>query len=131
MNLWGRRPPQEAWERARGAWCGLVLLDRTPAFVDALPSKLYEYLGSGLAVIASDLPRQAALVRASGAGVVVSDATPGIDLASAVAEQLRAWEVDPQALEALRGAARTWRHQVLTSAPYDVFAEQVGALARA
>lgn len=126
VTLWGRRPPKDAWERARGAWCGLVLLDRTPAFVDALPSKLYEYLGSGLAVIATDLPRQAALVRASGAGVVVGD--PGT--AEAVADQMRAWEADPQALEAHRVAAREWRHKVLSAAPYDVFAERVAALAR-
>ncbi|GGB84420.1 glycosyltransferase [Knoellia flava] len=127
VTLWGRRPPQEAWRRACGAWCGLVLLDRTPAFVDALPSKLHEYLGSGLAVIATDLPRQAALVRASGAGVVV----PSEGAADAVADQLRAWQVEGSDLPARRAAARAWREGVLSAAPYDVFAARLEALARA
>lgn len=126
VSLWGRMPPQEAWLRAHGAWCGLVLLDRTPAFVEALPSKLYEYLGSGLAVIATDLPRQASLVRASGAGVVVANDGAAV----AVAAQLNGWEADPGSLESRRAAARTWREQVLTAAPYDEFAARLTALAR-
>ncbi len=67
----GRMPPAAAFALADGAWTGLLLLADTPAFVDALPSKLHEYLACGLAVITTDLPRQAELVRASGAGVVV------------------------------------------------------------
>ena len=66
-------------------------------------------------------------MRASGAGVVVGNSDP----APAVAEQLRAWEADPEVLESRRAAARRWRQQVLTSAPYEVFAERLAALARA
>src|SRR5690606_12171190 len=52
-----RQPPREAWRHASGAWVGLLLLDSTPAFRQAVPSKLYEYMACGLAVVATDLPR--------------------------------------------------------------------------
>ena len=94
----GRQPPREAWTFATGAWAGFLLLDSTPAFRDAIPSKLFEYLACGLPVVTTDLPRSAAVVRETGAGVVVADA----DEAAAA---LRAWVADPAAHEALRTAA--------------------------
>src|SRR5690606_1577649 len=72
VRLHGRRPPREAWALARGAWAGLLLLEDTPALRAAVPSKLYEYLACGLAVLTSDLPRSAEIVRSSGAGAVVA-----------------------------------------------------------
>ena len=41
VRLHGRRPPAQAWELARGAWVGLSMLHSTPAFRDALPTKVY------------------------------------------------------------------------------------------
>jgi glycosyltransferase involved in cell wall biosynthesis len=61
-----------AWKLAARAWVGLSLLGDEPAYRRALPTKLVEYLGAGLAVVVSDLPRQAALVDGAGAGFVVS-----------------------------------------------------------
>ena len=74
VRFHGRKPPKQAWALARGAWVGLSLLDDTPAFRDAVPSKLYEYLAAGLAVVTTPLPRAAAIVTESAAGVVVPDA---------------------------------------------------------
>ncbi|KGN40918.1 glycosyltransferase [Knoellia aerolata] len=124
VRLVGRKPPREAWEHARGAWCGLALLDRTPAFVDALPSKLSEYLSAGLAVIVSDLPRQAELVRASGAGAVV-EADP-----ARVAEVLRDWAAHPDVVDEHRSAARSWVKRELPPKPYAVLGESLRKLAR-
>lgn len=93
-----RLPPREAWSYARGAWVGLLLLEDTPAFRDAIPSKLYEYLACGLAVVTTDLPRAAELVRRTGAGVVVR----GPADAAAV---LRAWADDPAAAAVVRAAS--------------------------
>ncbi|HMM97268.1 glycosyltransferase, partial [Phycicoccus sp.] len=76
VRLHGRQPPERAWTLARGAWCGLALLADTPAFREAVPSKLYEYLGCGLPVVVTDLARQAALVRGAAVGEVVP-AGPG------------------------------------------------------
>src|SRR2546423_1480843 len=50
VRFHGRKPPSQAWALALGAWVGLSPLDDTPAFPDAVPTKLYEYLAAGLAV---------------------------------------------------------------------------------
>ena len=101
----GRQPPRLAWENARRATCGLVLLDDTPAFQAALPSKLYEYAACGLPVIVTDLPRQRAFVEAHGLGEVVP---PGDASAAATAAVLRTWQENPDRLLAHRDAAVRW-----------------------
>jgi glycosyltransferase involved in cell wall biosynthesis len=94
----GRLDPRQAWAVAEGAWAGLLLLEDTPAFRMAMPSKLYEYLVSGLAVVTTDLPRPAELVRATGSGEVV---TSGAQAAAV----LRAWSEDPERLDQQRARA--------------------------
>lgn len=95
----GRLTPRRSWEVASGAWAGLCLLERTPAFVDAVPSKLYEYLVAGIVPVVSDLPRQRELVGEAGSGVVVADS-------AAAAAALVALERDPR--ERLRSSAAGW-----------------------
>lgn len=73
-----------AWALAGRAWVGLSLLGDEPAYRRALPTKVVEYLGVGLPVVVSDLPRQASLVRAAGAGVVVS----GVDEAAGALDRM-------------------------------------------
>lgn len=106
VRVHGRRPPREAWRLAEGAACGLVLLEDTPAFRAALPSKLYEYVASGLPVIVTDLPRQRAFVEAQGVGVVVS---PGPGCGEAVAAVLRRWSESPEELARLRARTHEFR----------------------
>lgn len=77
---------------------GLLLLNDTPAFRRAVPSKLYEYLASGLPVVATPLPRVAELLAETGAGVVV-------DGSSGAAELLRRWLRRPEDLVSLRASA--------------------------
>jgi len=116
----GRLPPRQAWELARGAWVGLLLLEDTPAFRGAVPSKLYEYLACGLAVLTTDLPRSADLVTTTGAGIVVD----GVDDAAAT---LRRWTQDGAPLDELRAAARRWaEHEA--SEPAAEFADAVRRL---
>ncbi|HET7901318.1 MAG TPA: glycosyltransferase [Candidatus Nanopelagicales bacterium] len=119
VRLHGRRPPHEAWALARGAWVGLSLLHDTPAFRDAVPTKVYEYLGCGLPVVATPLRRQAELVTSAGAGVVVADA-------AAAAAALTAYVADPALLAAHRDAARAWSGE--DAAAYDAFVDAVRAL---
>lgn len=123
VRFHGRRPPTEAWALASGAWAGLSFLEPTPAFVSAVPSKVYEYLACGLAAVVTPLPRQAELVRAAGAGAVV--ASP-----AAAAEVLESWAADPALVEPLSAAARAWADRELSTAGYDELAAQVAALAR-
>ncbi|HYJ74918.1 MAG TPA: glycosyltransferase [Kineosporiaceae bacterium] len=125
VRFHGRRPPEQAWALARGAWVGLSLLDDTPAFRDAVPSKLYEYLAAGLAVATTPLPRAAAIVTESAAGVVVPDA-------DALSATLRGWAEQPASLLPLRAAAVTWSEAALAGpSGYDVLAQRLRALAGA
>ncbi len=101
VHLHGRLPPEDSWQIAAGAWAGLSLLHDTPAYRDAVPTKLYEYLAAGLAVITTDLPRPAEIVHQAGAGAVVR--TP-----AECADTLRRWWEDPDEAAACRHAARAW-----------------------
>lgn len=123
VRLHGRQPPREAWALAEGAWAGLLMLEDTPAFRAAVPSKLYEYLACGLGVVTTDLPRAAAIVRDSGAGVVVS----GPDQA---AEQLERWAARPADLDALRAAALRASEELASADELAHFAAAVSVLAR-
>jgi|SRR5579862_478801 len=70
----------------REAKLGVVLLHSTPNHRCALPVKLFEYLGAGLPVIASNFPEYETLVR--GCGVCVNPMNVG-DIRSAVTTLLR------------------------------------------
>lgn len=125
VRLHGRRPPREAWQVAAGAWAGMVLLEDTPAFAASVPTKLYEYLACGLAVLTTPLPRMAELVEASGAGAVVRDAAQ----ASAT---LNAWSEEPRTVDRCQAAARAWAAEHLAGpSPYDEMAAVVAGLVRA
>lgn len=98
----GRLPPRQAWELAAGATVGLALLHDTPAFRDAIPTKVYEYLACGLVVLATPLPRVAELLRVSGGGRTVRDAAQA-------GEVLRGWSAEHQGeLVAHREAGLRW-----------------------
>ena len=119
----GRQTPVQSWQVAAGAWCGFALLADTPAFRDAMPSKVLEYLAAGIPVVSSPLPRVAALLEASGGGVVVTDP----DQASAT---LRRWTEAPELVHRHRHAALDWAAENLTGAsPYDAMADELVLLA--
>ncbi|SHI72853.1 Glycosyltransferase involved in cell wall bisynthesis [Tessaracoccus bendigoensis DSM 12906] len=95
----GRQEPLRAWRVAEGADVGLCLLADTPAFVEAMPSKVYEYQACGLPTIATPLPRVADLIRRTGAGTLVRDVPE-------TTEALRRFATDPQWRAGLRAAAK-------------------------
>lgn len=120
----GRLTPRRSWEVASGAWAGLCLLQPTSAFVDAVPSKLYEYLAAGIVPVVSDLPRQRRLVREAGSGVVVADGP-------AAAAALVALGSDPQERLRASAAGRSWAGNALgDGAGYDRLAAAVCQLSR-
>ena len=114
---------------ARGASCGLVLLDDTPAFRAALPSKLYEYVASGLPVVVTDLPRQREFVEHWQVGAVVS---PGPARARELADVLVAWGgCDAAARAAAAERALAYGAEAQSwAAEYEAAADAVVALAR-
>jgi glycosyltransferase involved in cell wall biosynthesis len=97
----GRLTPRRSWQIASGAWAGFCLLEATPAFVDAIPSKLCEYLVAGIVPVVSDLPRQRRLVLEAGSGVIVADPT-------AAAAALVALERSPRERLRASAAGRSW-----------------------
>jgi glycosyltransferase involved in cell wall biosynthesis len=123
VRLHGRLAPERSWELATGAWCGLSLLADTPAFAEALPTKVYEYMACGLAVLTTPVRRSADLVTSVGAGEVVADGAE----AAAVLER---WAGDPAGLGRCREAATVWAAEHLRGpSPYDELATIVAGLA--
>jgi len=122
LRLHGRLAPARAWQIAAGAWVGLSLLDDTPAFREAVPSKLYEYAAVGLPSLATPLPRVVGLLGESGAGVVVNNA-------AAAAAEMREFAADPSRLDVLRGHALSWAESLTAGgSPYDEWAAEVARL---
>jgi glycosyltransferase involved in cell wall biosynthesis len=128
VTLHGRLGPEQAWRVAAGAWAGMCLLEPTPAFIDAVPSKLYEYLAAGVVPIVTDLPRQRALVEQFGVGRVVPF---GPTAGAAAGEVLRALEADPSPLQMARDCARDLLAARRShSNDYDVLAQRLAVLSR-
>lgn len=119
----GRLPLEQAWQAVEGAAAGLLLLDPTPAFSAAVPTKLYEYLLAGLAIIATPLPRVEEIIRRAGAGAIASDP-------HTVQATLRRWLHDSEELDRCRSDARGWASRHLpTESPFDHLAVRVTTLA--
>jgi hypothetical protein len=106
VKFHGALAPNKSWEFARGAWVGLSLLESTPAFNEAVPSKLYEYSFAGLAVLSSPLPRCIELINQSGGGVI-SQSEAG------AANILNSWAQNPEPLLSIRNKAKVWARQTL------------------
>lgn len=74
VRFMGRIPFDDVAPSIARGWIGwLPLNPREPNFHLAWPTKLVEYMAAGLAIVASDLPTQAQVVRESETGLVVSE----------------------------------------------------------
>jgi glycosyltransferase involved in cell wall biosynthesis len=117
----GRMPPARAWALAVGAWCGFALLDDTPAFLEAVPSKLYEYLTVGIPALVTPLPRMAAIVGESGGGAVVASVDEVIG-------RLTTWAADRPAVEKMSRCGVQWAARTLPDSQYHLLATAVRSL---
>jgi len=124
VRFHGKLAPAESWKFAAGAWVGLSLLESTPAFIDAVPSKIYEYLAVGLATLTTPLPRCIELVEKSGGGLVVT--SPEI-----AANTLNHWAKNPAEISAMRRSGLEWATINLDSdSEYATFADWMANLTR-
>ena len=124
IHFHGRLAPQDSWKFAAGAWVGLSLLESTPAFEEAVPSKLYEYMEVGLATISTPLPRCVELIERSRSGAIES--TP-----EGVAARLKNWQENPAELDSLRNQGKKWASDNLDSErEYAIFAAEMMKLTR-
>ena len=122
VRFHGRLAPRAAWKLAENAWVGLTLLESTPAFIEAIPSKLYEYMSCGLATISTPLPRCKELIEKSRGGVLAS--TP-----DDVASFLNRWSSNHDEMNELRQNASKWSAENLDSErEYLRFVEAVAEL---
>jgi glycosyltransferase involved in cell wall biosynthesis len=88
--------PLEARQMMSTAKVGVVVLQPTSAYVDALPTKIFEYMAAGLPVIASDFPLWRSIVEDVGCGLLVDPTSP-----PAIARALRDLVADPARAEAM------------------------------
>ena len=124
VRFHGRLAPAQSWKFAEGAWVGLSLLESTPAFVEAVPSKLYEYMSVGVATISTPLPRCIEIIESSNSGAI---AATSLD----VAALLNHWKKHPQELDELRANGLKWAAENLDSErEYAKFAAEMVKLTR-
>lgn len=121
VRFLGRMPPERAWAEAAGAWCGFALLEDTPAFREAVPSKLYEYLTGAIPVLATPLPRMVEILEASRGGEVAASTEE-------VVAHLKEWAADRAVVEQMSGRGAEWALAELSDAPYAELAAAVRAL---
>ena len=92
----GRLNPRDSWKVVDGAQVGLSLLEQTPAFMDAIPTKIYEYAAAGLAILSTPLPRVKAIL----------PEICMVESAAQVAQRLTQWQNEPDALAAVGAGLR-------------------------
>jgi glycosyltransferase involved in cell wall biosynthesis len=71
VNFHGRLDLKSTFRILQSARAGLVVLNPLPNFVESLPQKLFEYMGAGIPVIASDFPLWRGIVGKSGCGILL------------------------------------------------------------
>ncbi len=93
----GRRTRDEVVEDLGAVRVGIVVLRRTPNYINSLPVKMFEYMAAGIPVVASDFPLWKRIVQGANCGLTVDSRDP-TKVAQAIAQL-----VDDPALAARMG----------------------------
>lgn len=130
VHFHGTLKPEDSWKFAAGAWVGLSLLENTPAFQRAWPTKIGEYLACGIPVITTDLPRPREVIVSTRAGATVDFDTTELT-AGQTAGILNSWAENPEKYAEVRDRAVAqvdfWR----SGARYDLVAKAIAQLGQA
>lgn len=108
----GQLAPVAARDLLLTAKVGLVTLHNTPAYRDALPTKMFEYFAAGVPAIASDFPLWRDIVESAGGGVLVDERDP-----EQIARAVRTYADSPQMWDAHSRNARRAAEESLNWAP--------------
>jgi glycosyltransferase involved in cell wall biosynthesis len=102
----GRLPPAEGWRIMARCHAGLAVLLPEPRYLEAWPTKLFEYMALGLPTIASDFPLYRTVLERAGCGLWVDP----LDR-DALCEAIRWCIAHPEELQAMgeRGRAAVER----------------------
>ena len=127
VKFHGALKPQDSWTLARGAWVGLSLLEKTPAFQRAWPTKIGEYLACGIPVITTDLPRPREVIIASRAGATVDLDTNELT-AGQSAGIMNSWAENRGKYSEVRARAEIESVNWRSGARYDLIADAIAGL---
>jgi glycosyltransferase involved in cell wall biosynthesis len=130
VHFHGTLKPEDAWKFASGAWVGLSLLENTPAFQRAWPTKIGEYLACGIPVISTDLPRPREVIVSTRAGATVDFDTTELT-AGQTAGILNSWAENPEKYREVRDRAEAQVEFWRSGASYDLVAKAIGRLGQA
>ncbi len=122
VEFLGAMAPLDAWKYVEGVWVGLALLEETPAFLLAWPTKIGEYLACGLPVIATDLPRASAVLHSNGAGRLVTNESQ-VATSDAVSKILNSWVDNPSEFKKVKEQALESSEEWRTKAKYHLLPE--------
>jgi len=106
IRLWGRQDPERSKEIAAGASVGLSILADTPAFRAAMPTKVFQYLEAGQAVVTSSLRRPSEIITTYRCGEVA-------DTVDDLVVVFDSYHSDPNELIRQQRAARAWATTML------------------
>lgn len=129
VHFRGTSKPEDSWKYAAGAWVGLSLLENTPAFQRAWPTKIGEYLACGIPVITTDLPRPREVIVSTRAGATVDFTTAELT-AGQTAGILNSWAENPDKYAEVRKRAEAQVASWRSGARYDLVAEAIRQLRR-
>ncbi len=130
VHFYGTLKPEDSWKFAAGAWVGLSLLENTPAFQRAWPTKIGEYLACGIPVITTDLPRPREVIISTRAGATVDFDTTELT-AGQTAGILNSWAENPDKYREVRARAEAQVDSWRSGASYDLVAKAIERLSKA
>lgn len=128
VRFHGNLAPKDSWKFAKGAWVGLALLNETPAFKRAWPTKIGEYIACGLPVIATDLPRAAEVILQDPRPGALVETTNSDVIAMQTAGILNSWGENPDEYLAVRSRTLLNVEKWRSAASYDRIAREISAL---
>lgn len=97
----GSVSPSEARALIGGSRVGLAVLQRTPAYLESLPTKMFEYFAAGVPVIASDFPLWREIVERHDCGLIVDESDP-----ESIARAVKRYATEPELLDRHSANAR-------------------------